>query len=153
MMNRLIPIVAVAALLLAGCNESPSETSKDVTKATEEASQDVSEARQDASKTESKSEEKVIDAQQEYAKTDANAREKLTEVESEAMAAQAKADFDVAKTEAEGRHNIAVEKCGALEGVDKTACVSTADASLAAELAAATANRDAALVQQAESNR
>ncbi len=96
MMNRLIPIVAVAALLLAGCKESPSETSKDVTQAREKASQDVSEARQDASKTESKSEEKVIDAQQAYSKTDANAREKLTEVESEAMAAEAKADFDVA---------------------------------------------------------
>jgi len=153
MMSRLIPIVAVGALLLAACNESPSETSKDVTQAREKASQDVNEARQDASKTESKSEEKVVDAQQAYAKSDATAREKLTAVESEAMAAQAKADFDVAITEAEGRHNIAVEKCGALEGVTKKACVSTADADFAAQQAAATANRDAALVQQAESNR
>ena len=153
MMKQLIPIVAVAALLLAGCNESPSETSKDVTKATEEASQDVSEARQDAGKTENKSEEKVIDAQQKYARTDANAREKLTDVESEAMAAGAKADFDVAKAEAEGRHNIAVEKCGALEGVDKKACLSTADANFAADEAAATAVRDTALAQQADSNR
>ncbi len=153
MMNRLIPIIAVGALLLAGCNESPSETSKDVTKAREKASQDVSEARQDASKTESKSEEKVIDAQQAYAKTDANAREKLTDVESEAMAAQAKSDFEVATAEAKGRHTIAVEKCGALEGVDKKACVSTADANFAADEAVATANRDTALVLQAESNR
>jgi len=153
MMNRLIPIVAVGALLLAGCNESPSETAKDVTQAREKAGQEVSEARQDASKTASKSEDKVMDAQQEYAKTDANAREKLTDVESQAMTAQAKADFDVAKTEAEGRHNIAVEKCGALEGVDKTACVSTADANFAAEVAAATANRDEAMAQLAQSNR
>jgi vacuolar-type H+-ATPase subunit H len=153
MMNQLIPVVAVMALLLAGCKESASETSKDVTQAREEASQEVSEARQDADRTENKSEEKVIDAQQEYSKTDANAREKLTEVESDAMANQAKADFEVAKTEAEGRHNIAVEKCGALEGVDKKACVSTADANFAADEAAATAIRDNALAQQADSNR
>lgn len=153
MINRLIPIVAVAALLLAGCNEAPSETSKDVTQAREDASQDVSEARQDASKKESKSEEKVIDAAQAYAKTDANAREKLTAVESEAMASGAKADFDVAMAEAEGRHEIATEECGGLQGVDKTACVSTADANFAADEAAATAIRDTALAQQAESVR
>lgn len=150
MITRMITIVAMAALLLSACDESASKTSKDVTQARVEASQDSSEARQEASQVESKSVDKVVDAQQAYAKTDAKARQKLTQVESEAMIAGAKADFDVAKTKAEGSLNIAMEKCGALKGVDKTACLSTADANFTAEVAAATADRDTVIAQLTE---
>jgi outer membrane biogenesis lipoprotein LolB len=43
--GRLVPIAALAALLLAGCNETASETSKDVAQA--RASQDSSENQQE----------------------------------------------------------------------------------------------------------
>jgi len=147
MMNRLIPLVAVAALLLAGCDKTPTETSQDVQKARQEASQDDNAARQDASKTESKANEKVAAAQHDYAKASASAQEDLSATESEAMIAMAKADFDVALTEADGRHSIEIKKCGALKDVEKTACLSSADAKLAADQANATAHRDAVLVQ------
>jgi hypothetical protein len=52
----------------------------------------------------------------------------------------------VAITEADGRHDVAKEKCSAFTGVDKDACLSTADATYAADHAAATADRDARLV-------
>jgi vacuolar-type H+-ATPase subunit H len=147
MLKRLIPLLALLALTLASCDKTPSETSKDVGQAREEASQDVSEARQDASKTTNKAEEKVMDAEQAYAKTDAGARAKLTAAESQAMVTRANADFDVAMAETEGRHAIAIEKCGALEDVSKDACLSTAHAAFEADKAAATAKRDAALVE------
>lgn len=147
MINRFIPLVAVAVLLLAGCDKTPTESAKDVAEARKEASQDVSEARQDAGKIEDKADQKVAAAQDAYAKTDETARAKLTQAESEAMISKAHADFDVAMVEANGRHAIAIEKCGQFTDVDKTACLSTADADFAAEQAAVTASRDAILVQ------
>jgi len=63
------------------------------------------------------------------------------------MISKAQANFDVALAEAEGLHNFAIEKFGALKGVDKTACLSTADAAFTANQATITADRDAALVQ------
>jgi vacuolar-type H+-ATPase subunit H len=147
MFNRLIPLFALLALTLVACDKTPSETSEDVGQAREEASQDVSETRQDASETMNKAEEKVVDAQQDFAKSDASARAKLTDAEAQALVTKAKADFDVAIAEAEGRHAIEIEKCGALEDVSKDACLSTADATFEADKAAATAKRDAALVQ------
>lgn len=147
MLNRIIPVIALAALLMAGCDKSATDTSEDVAKARENASQDVSKAQQDANKTEKKANEKVAAAQQDYAETDASAHAKLTAVESEAMIKSAHADFDVAMAAAEGRHKIAKEKCGASEGVDNKACLSTADATFAAEKADIIAHRDEALVQ------
>lgn len=147
MIYRLIPLVAIAVMLLTGCDNSASETSKNVTQAREDASQDVTEAKQGAEKIEDKANEKVADAQYAYAKTDATARAKLTEAESEAMISKAQADFDVALAEAEGLYHIAIEKCGAFKGVDKKACLSTADATFTAHQAAVTADRDVALVQ------
>lgn len=143
---RLAPIVALTALMLAGCNKTPSETSKDVSQAREEAAEDVSEARQDANRTENKVEEKVVDAQQDYAKTDANARAKLNEVQSEGHSKTAKADFDVAIAKAKGIEDVAKQKCGVLGGAEKNACLSTAAATYEASKADATAKRDAALV-------
>lgn len=104
-------------------------------------------ARHDADKTVDKANDKLVDAQTDYARADDAARAKLTVVESQTMSKKAKADFDVAIAKAEGRHDIATEKCGALSGVDKTACISAADASFAAEQADATARRDQTLVQ------
>ena len=150
MFIRFLSVVALAAVMLAGCNKTPTETSKDVTQAREDASQEVSEARQDASVTENKADEKVIDAQQEYAKKEAAARAKLTEVQSDAMATTAEADFDVAIAEAKGIEEIEKKKCGVLGGAEKTACMSKAAATFAASEAAAKAERDAALVVAAE---
>lgn len=144
--SRLVPIVALTALMLAGCNKTPSETSKDVSQAREEARQDVSEARQDASRTENEAEEEIVDAQQDYAQTDADARAKLTEVQAEGLSKQAKADFDLAMTEARGIEDVAKMKCGVLGGAEKNACLSAAAATYAASEAAAIADRDAALV-------
>lgn len=147
MIIRLVPIIALAAVLLGGCNESATETSKDVSQAREKASEDVSAAQKEAMKDENKAERKVAEAQQDYAETRAGAQGDLSEAEAEAMATMAKADFDVAMAEIEGRHNIATEKCGVLKGVEKDSCVSTADAAFEADKAIAIANRDAILVQ------
>jgi len=145
-LNRLLPLAVLAALLLAGCKETASETAKDVTQAREKASQDISAAQQDASKVENKAETKIVDAQQQYAETDADARAKVSDAQSEALQSTAKADFDVAVAEAEGRYNVAVEQCGVLSGAERKACMSKADAEYKADEALATANRDADLV-------
>lgn len=145
-MNRLMPIVVLAALFSAGCDNKPTDTTKNVSEARKEASQDVKAARQDAAKIESEASQKVDAAQNAYAKTDANAREKLSEAEAEAMITKAKAEYDVALAAAEGRYAIAKEKCGALTGVDNKACLSTAEATYTAEKAMITAERDSALV-------
>jgi hypothetical protein len=114
MMKRLIPIAAVAVLMLSSCQETPSDTAKDVAKAQEEAGKKVDAARQDADKTVAKASDQVADAKADYAKTDADAHKVLSKVESEAMVKTAQADFDVAVAEAEGRNKVAKEKCDAL---------------------------------------
>jgi hypothetical protein len=58
----------------------------------------------------------------------------------------ANAEFNVATAAAKGGYDIAKEKCDALSGVTKDACISTADATLESTRASATAIRDAALV-------
>ena len=146
LLSRLAPIAAVAGLLLAGCSETPYETSEEVAQARKDASENLSEARQEASQTENRVEEKVADAQHEYARTDATARAELTEVQAEALTKTAKADFDVAITEATGIRDVAKEKCGVLDGAEETACLSAADATFAASKAKAIADRDATLV-------
>jgi vacuolar-type H+-ATPase subunit H len=147
MLYRLFLTAMIAMLALAGCNKTPAETSKDVAVAREKASEEVSEARQDASKSENAAIDKVVDARQAYAKTDASARAKVIEAESDAIRTMANADFDVAIAEAKGRHDIGTGKCGVLGGVEKTACLSTADAAFKADEANATADRDASLVE------
>ncbi|PJA38707.1 MAG: hypothetical protein CO182_10350, partial [Lysobacterales bacterium CG_4_9_14_3_um_filter_62_6] len=79
--------------------------------------------------------------------SDNKALKKLTAAESAAMVKTANADFDVATTEADARFSIAEQKCGAVSGVDKDACLSAANAVLAVDRATATAQRDAALAQ------
>jgi hypothetical protein len=48
-------------------------------------------------------------------------------------------------TDAKGAYDIAKEKCSALKSVDKDACLSTIAATLAADQAAAMADRDRSL--------
>lgn len=151
MMKPLIPLAAMLALLLGGCQETRSDTSKDVAeasaKASAEARTDSSEARKAASASITASSADVARAKQEYAETDQESRKKLTDVEATAMIEAAKARFDVEMTDAQGRHDVAAEQCDALSGVDKQSCLGTAAAVLASEQATATATRDAALVR------
>jgi esterase/lipase len=136
---------AVAALLLAACNNSSTEDTKEVTQARAEAYEDVSETRQDAGQRESEALQKVNSARSDYAETNANAYADLTKIESEAMITNASADFDIAMSEAEGRRNIAMKKCNSLEGMDKTACQGKASAKFDADEASAITDRDTAL--------
>jgi hypothetical protein len=53
---------------------------------------------------------------------------------------------NLAKTAAASHYDVGKEKCGALTGVTKHACISTADATLAASHSAAIAIHDVALV-------
>lgn len=48
MFTRLIPLSAIALILLAGCEETPSETAKDVSEAREDAAEDINASREDA---------------------------------------------------------------------------------------------------------
>jgi len=153
LLKRIVPIVALAVLLLAGCKETASETAKDVAEARKDASEDNTEARQDASQTAVKADEKIADAQQDYAKSVAPAREDLSEAQSDASSDIAKADFDVAIIQAEGIADVASQKCGMLMGVEKKACFSTAEATFEASKAKATAERDAALVAAADNQK
>ena len=144
---RPISLAAFAALTLAACQESQSDTAKDVAKASETAAANSDEARQEATATAADANAQVTDAQQAFDKASIGAQKKLTQAEADAMSKNAKANYDVAITDAEGRQKIANEKCGALTGADKDACLSTAKAAYAAEEAAAVATRDAELVK------
>jgi hypothetical protein len=146
MNTRLITIAALAMIMATGCDKSGSATAKDITEARETATENSNDARQDANRVTANSDEKVRSAEQTYAKADADALARLKLTEAKAMTATAKTDFDVAMTDAQGRYQVANEKCGAATGVNKKACLSTAKASLAADQEAATASRDNALV-------
>ena len=45
MFARLIPLSAIALMLLVGCEETPSETAKDVSEAREDAAEDINASR------------------------------------------------------------------------------------------------------------
>ncbi|HVF35956.1 MAG TPA: hypothetical protein VND91_11595 [Candidatus Saccharimonadia bacterium] len=142
-------IASVAVLMLAACRETPTETASDVAKAQEEAARESSEARREARESVAEADADVAEAARAHDAAGEATRKKLSAVEAEAMIEHANASYDVAIAETEGRHAVATEACDALTGVDKEACVSTADATLAAERASATATRDAALVDAA----
>jgi major membrane immunogen (membrane-anchored lipoprotein) len=144
---KLVPLVAALALLLGGCQESPSETAKDVAQARTEANKDVREGERDVDRTVVAADAKVNEAQKDYAEKEGEARKDLGEVESDAAAKVAAADYELALTEAEGRAKIETEKCAAFTDAARTACLSTADANLAADRATALARRDATLAK------
>lgn len=146
MINRLIPLAAVAVLMLTGCKETASDTANDVADARQEAAQDNSEAQQAANAEIADANADVANAQETYDEKSDDTRKKLTVAESEAMIKTAQADYDVSKVEAEGRDKIAKEKCDALSGADKDSCNHIAEATLVAEISSAAAVRDALLL-------
>lgn len=146
MINRLMPIATLAAMMLAACQNTTTDTAEKVAEARDAAADDVADARQYANETLADANDQISDAQQDYARTEKNATKKLTTAQSDAMVKTAHADFELASTVAKGRYDVAKSKCGLFDGVEKTACLSTADATLAANQADATAVRDAALV-------
>jgi outer membrane murein-binding lipoprotein Lpp len=146
MIRQLVPLAAIAVLMLAGCQETPAETAQDVSDARVEAAQNINAAREDANQEIDTAARDVAAAQRDFAKTDERAANALGDAESAALTKTAHANFDVAEAEAEGRNSIAVQKCEGFIGIDKDACLSSAAAILASELAVATTNRDTELV-------
>jgi hypothetical protein len=112
---------SLAALSLLGCHQASSPASVD---------NDVAKAREQAAEKDSK-------AMESQAKTDADANADATKAEGKADEKKADSAYDVAVTEAEGTHKVAVEKCNAMSGDAQKACKDQADAKL--ELAKANA--------------
>ena len=112
---------SLAVLSLSGCQQasSPATVEDKVAKASEQAAQNDREARQS------------------QARTDIDANADAAQAEQKAEDRKAGSAYDVAITEAEGTHQIAVEKCKAMSGDAQKACKDQADARL--ELAKANA--------------
>ena len=112
---------SLAVLSLSACQQasSPSTVENKVAKASEQAAQNDREVRQSQAKTD-------IDANADAAQAEQKAEER-----------KADSAYDVAVTEAEGTHRIAIEKCKAKSGDAQKACKDQADAKL--ELAKANA--------------
>lgn len=146
MIKQLLPLAIVAALMISGCDNSPTDNAKNIVDARKTASKDISQTREDATKTMIKAQDQVASAQQKYGETDQRALKTLTAAESDAMTKTANAAFDVAKAGVEGRYNIEKEKCGILDGAAKDACLSTANTVRTEDLARATKFRDDALL-------
>jgi hypothetical protein len=113
--------VVIAALALVGCQQASSPSAVD---------RDVSNAKASAQKED-------VKASQDEAKTVANANADLADAEHKADVKKTDSAFDLAVTEAEGRHDIAVARCNGLAGDQQKACKDQADAAL--ELAKANA--------------
>ena len=115
--KRMRVAVLMACLLtsgIAGCNrqESAADTSADVAKAQAESAKDVANARADAAKSTIGAQKKVDEANAELDKESVAAEHKVTDAEAEAA------------------HNVAIQKCDALNGDQRDACKKQADADL-----------------------
>lgn len=119
-------VTALAASLLAGCNnaKSPSEVAKDVNSASQSAAERTD-------KAEEKAAAKVADEQKDVRSEQRDAQH--------VAAVQAQ---DVAKAEAEGARKVALAKCEALSGDRQQACKDQANA--AYDLRVAQAKQDRA---------
>ena len=119
-------VTALAAALLAGCNnaKSPSEVAKDVNSAAQSAAERTD-------KAEEKAAAKVADEQKDVRSEQRDAQH--------VAAVQAQ---DVAKAEAEGARKVALAKCEALSGDRQQACKDQANA--AYDLRVAQAKQDRA---------
>ena len=146
MTYRPILFAAISAFALTACQETPSETAKDVAQARDTAVEQNQEARQEANEDRAQAAADVTEAKNDMVVVDNNRVNKITKAESEAMLTAAQTKYDVAMTESKGRYNIENEKCDALKGVGEDACRSTIEATLAAEEAAITATRDSEIV-------
>lgn len=109
-------LILSAAILMsaAGCSQ-PSSTGA--------VQQEVANARQEAAKDNAQ-------ATQEAAKVDASANADVAKVAEKADDKKAETSYDVAVTEAEGRHKIDTEKCNAMTGDAQKACKEQADGAL-----------------------
>lgn len=135
---------SLAITALAACQETPQETTQDVGKAAQEAQEESGEKRQEAVKEIS---EEEADVAEEQAKA-GESMEGSAEAQADAAKVRAEEEYEVAVTEAEGRHKVAKEKCDAMSGADqKDACQKQADATLERQKALATAERDAVRTQ------
>ena len=146
MNTRILTVGILAALLAVGCQETGSETAKDVSKARADSAESVADAREKAAKQEDKSDKAVAEARSDQADVNQDAREEVNEVVNAANDDSALAQFEVAKAKAEGAHEIAVQKCGAYAGMEKDACVRLADGTLAESMKLAETTRDKSVV-------
>lgn len=148
MNRRMIPLaLAISLAMLVGCQESTSETSRDVAEAREDAAESNEAAREDAADEMDDASGELAEARQDYRETEGDAHEDLNESESEAMVAAAHARYDVMHTAAQGRHKVAMERCdGMSRGEERDACVTEADGVLAVSESEAEQVRDEALL-------
>lgn len=148
MIHRMIPLAAALSLvLLAGCQESTTETTEDVAEAKMEAAGSNADAREDAADAMNEADGDVSQARDEYNESENKAYEKLSAVEAEAMVAAANAGYELEITAAQGRHQVAKQRCdGMTRGPEREACDTEVDGLLAVEESRAATVRDKALL-------
>lgn len=114
-------LASLLVIALSGCHQasSPATVENNVAKASAQAA------------------EKDREARQSQARTDVDANADAAQAEQKAEERKDDSAYDVAVTQAQGTHNIAVEKCNALSAEAQKACKDQADARL--ELAKANA--------------
>jgi hypothetical protein len=113
MQKLFVSVVALFAVVLAsGCNnpKSPDAVASDVAAAQTKRAAEVADAKQDAAKDTGNAEAKVDD--------------KTVDLNN----ASAKGAYDVAMAQADGDHQVAVQRCDALSGDAQKACKDQADA-------------------------
>jgi hypothetical protein len=113
MQKLLISALAVLAVAAAsGCNQakSPDAVANDVAAAQAKRAAQVADAKQDAAKDENKAEAKVEDKTNDLNKVNAQGA------------------YDVAMSQADGDHKVAIQKCEAMSGDAQKACKDQADA-------------------------
>jgi hypothetical protein len=113
MQKLLISALAVLAVAAAsGCNQakSPDAVANDVAAAQAKRATQVADAKQEAAKDENKAEAKVEDKTNDLNK------------------ANAQGAYDVAMSQADGDHKVAIQKCEARSGDAQKACKDQADA-------------------------
>ena len=132
MRKYLIPIFAVAALALAGCNQSksPEDVSKDVAKAEQRANNEVTKSEERAQSALDKSYEKVNDQEIKF-NNDA-----------------ARQTYNVAIAKADGNRKVDLATCESQSGDSQKACKDQAEAGYKAARADAKASAGVAVQQK-----
>jgi membrane-bound lytic murein transglycosylase B len=114
MQERLLPMLGILTVVLAcGCTntKSPVAVANDVALAQQQATTEVTDARKDAAKE--------VDS----------AAAKLDHTSKDLDDAGAKASYEVTIAQADGDHNVAIQKCSAVNGLALKTCKEQADAS------------------------
>ena len=127
--TKLVVIAAVLAAFAAvgGCQQASSPSAVE---------RGVANAKDGAQKADQR-------VREEQAKKVASANAELGDAEQKAEAKKAESMYKVAVTEAQGRHDIAVERCNGLAGEQQKACKDQADAALDLAKANAKAQEEA----------